>query len=194
MRSRRIFKTTSAGNTHEDNPMEVDALFRKEKGKGKSAKEKKGGKKGKDSHTGRGCGATTAEHSRFDGECRNCRKHGHKAADCWYKQQHKPPGKGKGSNKTKSKVTQSVKATPAHKLKRRVDANPIFTTIMFVSSEHDRRKLDAPMMDCGSCHWKTARNVDTVSWKVGSWPETCDQAEEHQLMIDSGCFEHVCPP
>ena len=31
-------------------------------------------------------------------------------------------------------------------------------------------------------------------WKVGSRSETCDQAEEHELMTDSGCFGHVCPP
>ena len=39
-RSRRIFKTTSAGNTHEDDPMEVDVFSGK-----------KGGKKGKESHS-----------------------------------------------------------------------------------------------------------------------------------------------
>ena len=75
LRSRRIFKATSAGNTHEDDPMEVDALSRKGKGKGKSGNGKKGGKKGKDSHTGQGYGETTAEHSRFDGECPNCGEH-----------------------------------------------------------------------------------------------------------------------
>ena len=75
LRSRRIFKATSAGNTHEDDPMEVDALSRKGKGKGKSGIGEKGGKKGKDSHTGQGYGETTAEHSRFDGECRNSGEH-----------------------------------------------------------------------------------------------------------------------
>ena len=103
LRSRLIFKTTSTGNTHEDDPMEVDALSRKGKAKENPAKGKKGGKKGKDSRTGKGYEETTAEHSRFDGECRNCGKHGHKAADCWYKQQ-KPQDKCK--SKTKSKVTE----------------------------------------------------------------------------------------
>ena len=60
------FRVASAGNTHEDDPMEVDALSRKGKGKGKSSKGKKGGKKGKDSHTGKGYGETTPEHSRFE--------------------------------------------------------------------------------------------------------------------------------
>ena len=83
--SRRIFKTTSAGNTQEDDPMEVDVLFRKGKGKGKSGKGKKGGKKSKESHSGKSHGESKVEHTRFD-ECRKSGKYGHKAADCWYKQ------------------------------------------------------------------------------------------------------------
>ena len=47
LRSRRIFKTTSAGNTRDV----VDAVSRKEKGN-------------------KGHGKTTTENSRFDGECR----------------------------------------------------------------------------------------------------------------------------
>ena len=47
LRSRRIFKTTSAGNTHDEDSMEVDAVSRKGKGKEKSGKGKKGGKNGK---------------------------------------------------------------------------------------------------------------------------------------------------
>ena len=82
-RSRRILKTTSAGNTHDEDSMEVDAVSRKGKGKGKSGKGKKGGKKGKESHSGKGYRQTTVEHSRFEGECRNCGKYGHKSADCW---------------------------------------------------------------------------------------------------------------
>ena len=30
---------------------------------------------------------------------------------------------------------------------------------------------------------------DTVNWEDQSWNKT----EEHELMIDSGCFGHVCP-
>ena len=74
LRSRRIFRTTSAGITHEEDSMEIDAISRKGKGKGKSGKGKKGGKKGKESHSGTGYGETTAEHSRFEGEVRNCGK------------------------------------------------------------------------------------------------------------------------
>ena len=79
-----------------------------EKGKAKEnpAKGKKGGKKGKECHNRKGYGKANVEHTRFDGECRNCGKHGHKAADCWYKPQHKPQGKGKGTGKSKSNVTE----------------------------------------------------------------------------------------
>ena len=90
LRSRCIFKTTSARNTHDEDSMEVDAVSRKRKGKGISCKGKKGGKKGKESHSGKGYGETTVEHSRFEGECRNCGKYGHKAADCLCKQPPKP--------------------------------------------------------------------------------------------------------
>ena len=106
LRSRRIFKTTSAGNTHDEDSMEVDAISRKRKGKEKSGKGKKGGNKGQESHSGKGYQETTTEHSRFESECRHCGKYGHKAADCWYKQPPKPQGKGKGTGKSKSKVTE----------------------------------------------------------------------------------------
>ena len=38
--------------------------------------------------------------------CRNFGKYGHEAVDCWYKQPPKPQGKGKGTEKSKSKVTE----------------------------------------------------------------------------------------
>ena len=89
LRSRRIFKTTSAGNTHDEDSMEVDAVSRKRKGE-KSSKGKKGGKKGKESHSSKGYGETTVEHSRIEGACRNCGKYGHKAVQAArYRQGHR---------------------------------------------------------------------------------------------------------
>ena len=61
LRSRRIFKTTSNANTHDDDPKEVDFLSWKGKEKGKFGKGKKGGKKGKESHTGRCYGERARE-------------------------------------------------------------------------------------------------------------------------------------
>ena len=80
--------------------MEVDAVSRKGKDKGK-----KGGKKGKESHLGKGYGETTTDHSRFEGECQNCGKYGHNVAD-WFKQPPKPQGTGKSTGKSNSKVTE----------------------------------------------------------------------------------------
>ena len=87
-------------------PMEVDVLSQNGKGKRKFGKGTKGGKKGQENHSGKGYGETTTEHSRFEGECRNCGKYGHKAADCWYMQTTKSQGKSKGTGKSKSKVTE----------------------------------------------------------------------------------------
>ena len=79
---------------------------RKGKGKKNPARARRVARKEKESHSGKGYGETTTEHSRFDGECRNCGKYGHKASDCWYKQTNKSQGKGKGTGKSKSKVTE----------------------------------------------------------------------------------------
>ena len=56
LRSRRIFKTTSAGKTHDEDSMEVAAVSRKGKGKEKSGKAKEGWQEGKESHSGKGYG------------------------------------------------------------------------------------------------------------------------------------------
>ena len=52
LRSRRIFNTTSSGNTHDEDSMEVDAISQKGKGTEKSGKGKKGGKKGEERSRG----------------------------------------------------------------------------------------------------------------------------------------------
>ena len=137
LRSRRTFKTTSARNKHDEDSMEVDAVPRKGKGKEKSGKGKKGGKKGKESHSSKCYGETTTEHSRFEGECRNCGKYGHKAADCWYKQPPKPQGKGKGTGKSKSKVTEINGSDSSKQGRRNLDIKHVYTAIKFISSEHD---------------------------------------------------------
>ena len=137
LRSRRIFKTTSAGNTHDEDAMEVIVISRKGKGKEKSGKGKKGGKKGKETHSGKGYGETTTEHSRFEGECRNCGKYGHKAAECWYKQPPKPQGKSKGTGKSISKVTEIGESDSSKQVEETWTLHTSTPQPKFISSEHD---------------------------------------------------------
>ena len=33
-----------------------------------------------------------------------------------------------------------------------------------------------------------------VNWKVGTYDRESETCEQYQLMIDSGCYGHVCPP
>ena len=152
LRSRRIFKTTSAGNTHDEDSFEVDAVSRIVKGKEKSGKGKKGGKKGKESHSCKSYGETTTEHSRFEGECRNCGKYGHKAADCWYKQTTKSQGKGKDTGKSNSKVTEISESDSSKQVEETWTPN---------TPAQPSSLSRAQIRDSGYFHWKTARNVVT---------------------------------
>ena len=154
LRSRRIFKTTSAGNTHDEDSMEVDAVSRKGKGKEKSGK----GKKGKESHSGKGYGETTTEHPRFEGECRNCGKYGHKAADCWYKQPPRPQGKGKGTGKSKSKVTEISESDSSKQVEETWTSNTS-TPLPSLSQVNTIGCADEGHSEY--FRWKTARNVGT---------------------------------
>ena len=164
--------------------MEVDVHSRKGKGKGKSGKAKKGGKKGKESHTGKGYGESKVEHTRFDGESRNCGKYGHKAADCWYKQ-HKPQDKGKGTGKSKSSVTEISESDTSKQADETWSPN---TTLQLSSLSQVNAIFSVE---------DSQKRRYSVNWKVGTnhrGAETCEQDEEHELMIDSGCYGHVCPP
>ena len=135
----------------------------KRKGKEKSGKGKKGGKKGKEIHSGKGYGETTTERSRFDGECRNCGKYGHKASDCWYKQPNKSQGKGRARESRNPRWQKSVRVT---------SVNMSMIGILVQTRPHRSQiylkwtRLDAQMRDSGYFHWKTARNVVT-RWIVG---------------------------
>ena len=197
LRSRRIFKTTSAGNTQEDDPMEVDVVSRKGKGKGKSGMGKKGGRKGKESHSGKGHGDSKIEYTRFDGECRNCGKYGHKAADCWYKQQHKSHGKGKGTGKSKSNVTEISESDTSKQIEETWPPNtssqpsslPQVNTIGEIGGTDEELwifSVEDSLKHRHSVNWKELDHT-RVS-------DSCEQGQVHELMIDSGCYGHVCPP
>ena len=138
LRSRRIFKTTSAGNTHDEDSMEVDAVSRKGKGKEKSGKGKKGGKKGKEIHSGKGYGETTTHHSRFDGECRNCGKvWTQKYLIVGTSRRTNLKVMARGTGKSKSKVTE---ISESDNRKQVGDWNPSSNTsagaAKFISSDH----------------------------------------------------------
>ena len=187
LRSRRIFRTTSPGNTHDEDPMKVNTISRKGKIKGKSGKGKKGGKKGKESHSSKGYGEITTEHSRFEGECRNCGKYGHRAADSWYMQPPKPQGESKGSGKSKSKVTEISESDSS----KEVDENCTPNTSAPPSSLSQVNTIGCA--DEGLWIFSledSKKRQHTVNWEDQSDCKT----EKHELMIDSGCFGHVCPP
>lgn len=111
----RIQQTTN-------NAMDVDALAKGswgKDGKGKS-KGNKGGKdgkgKGKGVKEGKGQGKPSAK---FEGECNNCGRYGHKAADCWRKVSETNKGGegktkgGKGKGKGKGRDTNALEDTTA---------------------------------------------------------------------------------
>ena len=186
LRSRRIFKTTSASNTRDEDSMEVDAVSRKGKGKEKSGKGKKGGKKGKESYSGKGYRETTTEHSRFEGESRNCGKYGHKTADCRYKQPPKPQGKGKGTGKSKSKVAEISESD---------SSKPVDETWTSSTSTPQPSLSQVNTIGCeDEGLWIFSLEDSKKRWYTVNWEDqSCSKTEEHELVIDSGCFGHVCP-
>ena len=161
-------------------------------GKGKAkknpARAKKGGNKGKENHSGKGYGETTTEHSRFDGECRNCGKYGHKASDCWYKQTKKTQGEGKGTGKSKSKVTEISESDSSKQVEESWTSNtsapqPNLSQVNTIGCADQGLWTFSPEQD-------SKKRRYTVNWE----DQSCNKTEEHELMIDSGCFGHVCPP
>ena len=167
--------------------MEVDAVSRKGKGKEKSVKGKKGGKKGKEFHSGKGYGETITEHSRFDGECRNCGKYGHKAADCWCKQPPKPQRKGNGTGKSKPNMTEISESDNSTQVD---DWNP--------SSNTSAQQPSLTQVNTIGCAdeglWiflleDSKKRRYTVNWEDQSdWNKT----EEHKLMIETCLPTMVC--
>ena len=140
------------------------------------------------SHSGKGYGETTTEHSRFDGECRNCGKYGHKASDCWYKQTNKSQGKGKGTGKSKSKVTEISESDSSKQVD---DWCP--------SPNTSAQQPNLSQVNAVGCAddglWIFSLEDSKKRWYTVNWEDQSERkTEEHELMIDSGCFGHVCPP
>ena len=68
-----------------------------------------------------------------------------------------------------------------------------FTTVKLVSSEGEIGLTDDGLWIFAVEDSQKRRY--SVNWKVGTHNSvTREQGEEHELMIDSGCYGHVCPP
>ena len=114
-------------------------------------------------------------------------KYGHKAADCWYKQPTKPRGKGKGTGKSKSKVTEISESDSSEQVDETWTSNTS-TPQPSLSQVNTIGCADEGLWIFSLEDSKKRRY--TVNWEDQSdW-----KTEEHELMIDSGCFGHVCPP
>ena len=123
----------------------------------------------------------TTEQSRFDGECRNCGKYGHKASDGWYKQTNKC----KSTVKSKSKVTEISESDNSKQVD---DWNP--------SSNTSAQQPNLSQVNTIGCAdeglWirsleDSKKRRYTVNWDNQSRPNQTDKwkTEEHELMIDS---------
>ena len=124
---------------------------------------------------------------------RNCGKYGHKAADCWYKQTNKPQGIGKGSGKSKSKVAETSESDSSKQVKETWTSNAC-TPQPSLSQVNTIGCADEGLWIFSLQDSKKRRY--SVNWEDQSRPNLTEKrkTEEHELMIDSGCFGHVCPP
>ena len=126
----KIKETAVQKRSKNPDAMDVDSLQKGGKGSksGKGGKgDRKGGKGGKDGGNGNKNGGkaggkgygkgNSSQTQRFEGECSNCGKWGHKAKDCWSKSSGgQGAGKGKdakGKGKGKSKDANAVDAVGA---------------------------------------------------------------------------------
>ena len=128
-----------------------------------------------------------------DGECRHCGKYGHKASDCWYKQPTKSQGKGKGTGKAKSKVAEISESGNSQQVDETWTSNTCTPQSNF-SQVNTIGCADEGLWIFSLEDSKKRRY--TVNWKDQSCSTPTEKwkTEEHEFMIDSGCFGHVCPP
>ena len=196
--NRRIFKTTSAGNTHEHDPMEVDLLSRKGEGKEKSGKGKKGGKKGKESprEVSPRIESGTHTHLMVSVEILDNTVTKLLIVGTSSNTSLKPKVKVRASRNPTSQ--KSVYATRANKQKRRGHQILLHSQTSSLSQVNAIGEIG--LADDGLWIFSvedSKKRRYSVNWKDGTHSresETCERGEEHELMIDSGCYGHVCPP
>ena len=113
------------------------------------------------------------------------RKYGHKAADCWYKKPPKPQGKGNGTGK--SKVTEISESDSSEQVEETwtpdTSAQPSSLSQVNTIGCADEGTWIFSLED-------SKKRRYTVNWE----DQTDRKPEEHELVIDTGCFGHVCPP
>ena len=177
LRGRRIYETTAgaggkqgAGAGHKDDPMDIDALWRKGKAKGKG-KDKKGKGKGKEKGKGKADGkgkdkGKEAKTPRFEGYCRSCGKWGHRASDCWAKAEVQAvetpqPGQLAIQNGQATQQPQQQPQQATQMIGEVVQTSELQPWIFALSNE--------PMITY------LQNDKDMV-----------------RLLVDSGCFGHVC--
>ena len=108
-------------------------------------------------------------------------------ADCWYKQPPKPLGEGKGTGKSKSKVTEISESDSSKQVEETWTSNTS-TPQPSLSQVKTTGCADEGLWIFSLEDSKKRRY--TVNWEDQSWNKT----EDNELMIDSGCFGHVCTP
>ena len=104
-------------------------------------------------------------------------------ADCWYKQQHKPQGKGKGTGKAKSNVPEISESDASKQAEETWSPNTSLqpSSLSQVNAIGEiGRTNDGLWIFSAEDSQKREYSVNWTMW-------TND-------LIDSGCYGHVCPP
>lgn len=197
--------TQSRSSKEKDDPMEVDALYRK--GKGKKGDKAKNKGKDKDYHGGKG------KQDKFDGDCLNCGKRGHRKKDCWAKGggAHKggkkanaimqDGGKGQGQGQAQGSDAQSQSQAMSDKGTYALERFPddahawadmdydVGEQIIFAIERIENEICVLEQTDSDIIHNMVEYEVNMITQRAG--PRV---SSRELLMIDSGTYGHVCPP
>ena len=158
-------------------PMDVGAIGKDPKGKGKGkGKEGKGKGKAKE-----GKGKASPGKNTFQGECGYCWQWGHKRSECWLRQKHQKQaekgGGGKGAGKGRpGKTTAAVEQTE--------NAGTAAAIHFYVGEGED---AGPELEEYEDTRWVMAIQAATRDGSTGS------QDHASHILYDSGSDENVCP-